>query len=218
MRDITNFVMLRRMAVIPGRSPWRSSMAPIRTLTAFYVLILAALATMVSSGPVCEPADSWPFLPAEHSGYGAVGVKPGVTTSISAAMSACVQHPTAGQHILYLLTFAYVPVLVAAFLQVLTLNVIGGQAEPFTQRLARRLGIAGWFLAAGSIGAFVVAGSARVTLLDSMVSGTGRDSFLLLLPSPLMFLPPVAAGTALVAVGRLLRKGTGMREELQGLV
>ncbi|MFE6397444.1 DUF2975 domain-containing protein [Streptomyces alboflavus] len=83
---------------------------------------------------------------------------------------------------------------------------------PFTETVARRLSTLGWVVTAGVPLASLVVGSSRSWLVGSMapVAGSGLEMS--------GTLELVLAGLAAVVMGKIMREGVRMREDLEGTI
>ncbi|MFD9885902.1 DUF2975 domain-containing protein [Streptomyces alboflavus] len=83
---------------------------------------------------------------------------------------------------------------------------------PFTETVARRLSTLGWVVTAGAPLASLVVGSSRSWLVGSMapVAGSGLEMS--------GTLELVLAGLAAVVMGKIMREGVRMREDLEGTI
>jgi len=148
-----------------------------------------------------------------------VTARPGASVSIDGSLQACLDHPGAGQHLLYGLMLVP-PVIVwtgSLFLLWRTIRM-ARLAGPFTAQVAAAMRWLGWFILGGSAAAAVIHAAALGTLLVQMIN----------LPSPFAFviydavrgvLPfPLLAGAALLTLARIMRLGAVMDDELKATV
>jgi hypothetical protein len=211
----------KRLFGSPGRI-----VAALISLVVMVYLAAILLAGFVS-GPVCVPVPGSsinlprPIAVAVFASQGAAA-KSGSNIAADSTLTACAQHPSFGQHALYLLTYAYIPVWAGAFLVAFSMQLmIGANPEPFTPRLARMLRLVGATLVFGNLFAILVAGLARKALLDGMLS---QQLFLhqisdILPPSTMTVLwLPTVVGILLIAIGLIIKRGISMQEDVQGLV
>lgn len=83
---------------------------------------------------------------------------------------------------------------------------------PFTEKVARRLTVLGWFVTVGTPLAGLVVGWSQSWLVDSMVPIGG--SGLTISDPQVLILPGIAA----VIMGKIMREGVRMREDLEGTI
>jgi hypothetical protein len=145
--------------------------------------------------------------------------RPGASVSITGSLQACLDHPGAGQWLLYGLMLVP-PVIVwtgSLFLLWRTIRM-ARLAGPFTSPVASAMRWLGWFILGGSTVAAVIHAAALGTLLVQMIN----------LPTPFAFvifdavrgvLPfPLLAGAALLTLARIMRLGAVMDDELKATV
>jgi hypothetical protein len=215
--------MLWRMAPTL-RKVLLSPLMLVGAVIAFYLFVL--LAAMVISGPVCLPyTPSVAIVPASTSaavaGVLGVAAKPGSTLADSGTLTVCSRHASAGQHALSLLTHADIAVWAAVVLLLMSVPLLAARPGLFTDRLALMLRYVGGFLLAGNIVAVIAAALARRTLLDSMLARQGFFPGLsgLVTGSPLAAVViPSALGMMLAGLSIVIKRGTAMQEDVQGLV
>ncbi|MGQ4516561.1 DUF2975 domain-containing protein [Streptomyces sp. DW26H14] len=188
-----------------------------RTLAsvAFALAVLSALAFigtgvthMLDDGAVCVQTGFWANATlADHLPVGA-----GVESSSSAARL-CQNSPSVGQRAADLggelpwLLFASLALLL--FSRLLRAVLLRG---PFTEAVSRRLTVLGWFVAVGTPLAGLAVGWSQSWLVGSMapIVGSGptvSGSLVLILP-----------GLAAVIMGKIMREGVRMREDLEGTI
>ncbi|MFJ6464796.1 DUF2975 domain-containing protein [Streptomyces sp. NPDC091387] len=83
---------------------------------------------------------------------------------------------------------------------------------PFTEAVARRLTALGWFVTVGTPLAGLVVGWSRSWLVGSMAPGVGSGPTV---TGPMVL---VLAGLAGVILGKIMREGARMREDLEGTI
>ncbi|MEV0535070.1 DUF2975 domain-containing protein [Kitasatospora sp. NPDC050463] len=83
---------------------------------------------------------------------------------------------------------------------------------PFTDSVSRQLSALGWFVTAGTLVTGLVAGWSQSWLVDSMAPIVGSGPTL---SGPLVL---VLAGLAAVIMGKIMREGVRMREDLEGTI
>jgi hypothetical protein len=148
-----------------------------------------------------------------------VTARPGASVSIDGSLQACLDHPGAGQWVLYGLMLIP-PVIVwtgSLFLLWRTIRM-ARLTGPFTVPVASAMRRLGWFILGGSAAVAVIHAAALGALLVQMTS----------LPSPFAFvisgavrgvLPfPLLAGAALLTLARIMRLGAVMDEEIRATV
>jgi hypothetical protein len=148
-----------------------------------------------------------------------VTARPGASVSIDGSLQACLDHPGAGQWVLYGLMLIP-PVIVwtgSLFLLWRTIRM-ARLTGPFTVPVASAMRRLGWFILGGSAAVAVIHAVALGALLVQMTS----------LPSPFAFvisgavrgvLPfPLLAGAALLTLARIMRLGAVMDEEIRATV
>ncbi|MEU7576692.1 DUF2975 domain-containing protein [Streptomyces sp. NPDC041068] len=189
-----------------------------RTLAAltFALALLSGLAFigtgfthMLDDGAVCVETGFW-----RNASLGPEGlpINKGVEASSSAARL-CQDDPSVGQRAADLgsqlpwLLFAFLALLF--FSRLLKAVVLEG---PFTDAVARRLTVLGWCVAVGAPLAGLVAGWSHSWLVGSMAPIVGSG--------PTVAGPQVLvlAGLAAVIMGKIMREGVRMREDLEGTI
>ncbi|WP_328299526.1 DUF2975 domain-containing protein [Streptomyces sp. NBC_00435] len=166
------------------------------------------IAHLVDDGAVCVQTGFW----ANASLADPLPVGTGVKAS-SSATRLCQDSPSAGQRAADLggelpwLLFGSVTLLL--FSRLLKAVLLRG---PFTDGVAKRLSVLGWFVAAGTPLAGLVVGWSQSWLVGSMVPMVGSGPTVSG-PQVLLF-----AGLAAVIMGRIMREGVRMREDLEGTI
>lgn len=188
-----------------------------RTLTSvtFALAMLCGVAFLgkgvthaLDDGAVCVQTDFW------HNAALAdpLPVAGGVEAS-SSASRLCQDSPSAGQRaadlggeLPWLLFGALALLLFSRMLQTVQLQ------GPFTETVAQRLSVLGWFVAVGTPLAGLVVGWSRSWLVGSMAPITGAG--------PTVAGPQVLvlAGLTAVIMGKVMREGVRMREDLEGTI
>ncbi|HBF78867.1 MAG TPA: DUF2975 domain-containing protein [Streptomyces sp.] len=182
----------------------------------FFLAVLCGLAFlgtavthMLDDGAVCVQTDFW-----RNASLGPDGlpVGEGVKASSSAARL-CQDDPSVGQRAADLggrlpwLLFAALALLL--FSRLLKAVLLRG---PFTDVVAHRLTLLGWSVAVGTPLAGLVVGWSQSWLVGSMAPIVGSGPTL---SGPLVL---VLAGLAAVIMGRIMREGVRMREDLEGTI
>lgn len=163
---------------------------------------------MLDDGAVCVETGFWQNAALRDD----LPVRAGVDASSSAARL-CQDGPSVGQRAADLggelpwLLFASLALLL--FHQLLKAVLRQG---PFTDAASRRLSVLGWFVAVGTPLAGLVVGWSRSWLVASMAPVTGSG--------PTITGPQalVLAGLAAVIMGKIMREGVRMREDLEGTI
>ncbi|MFD4760449.1 DUF2975 domain-containing protein [Streptomyces sp. NPDC058439] len=163
---------------------------------------------MRDDGAVCIQTGFW----ANASLGNALPVGKGVTASSSAARL-CQDSPSVEQRAADLggelpwLLFGSLALLLFSRL----LEAVLKQG-PFTDAVSRRLSVLGWFVAVGTPVAGLVVGWSQSWLVGSMapVAGSGPT-----VSGPQVL---VLAGLAAVIMGKIMREGVRMREDLEGTI
>ncbi|MFI0982595.1 DUF2975 domain-containing protein [Streptomyces sp. NPDC021093] len=167
-----------------------------------------AVSHLLNDGAVCVQTGFW----ANASLAGGLPVEEGVKASSSAARL-CQDGPSFGQRAADLggqlpwLLFASLALLF--FSRLLNAVLVNG---PFTEAVARRLSVLGWFVTLGMPLAGLVVGWSQSWLVASMAPVVGSG------PTVAGSLELVLAGLAAVIMGRIMREGIRMREDLEGTV
>lgn len=172
------------------------------------VFIGQGLTHMLDDGAVCVKTD---FM-ANGSLADGLPIAQGVEASSSTARL-CQESPSTGQLAADLggdlpwPLFGFLALLL--FSRVLDAVVLQG---PFTEVMARRLTVLGWFVAVGTPVAGLVVGWSQSWLVGSMapVAGSGP-----MVSGPLVL---VLAGLAGVIMGKIVGDGVRMREDLEGTI
>ncbi|WP_433546232.1 DUF2975 domain-containing protein [Streptomyces sp. CA-294286] len=167
-----------------------------------------AVTHLLDDGAVCAETGFWANATVE----GGLPVGDGVQASSSAARL-CQDGPSAGQRLADL--GSRLPWLLFACLGLLLFSrLLKGvlREGPFTDMVAQRLSFLGWFVAVGSPLAGLLAGWADSWLVGSMAPMVGSG--------PTVAGPQalVLAGLAAVILGKIMREGVRMREDLEGTV
>lgn len=167
-----------------------------------------AFTQMTDDGAVCVQTGFWANAALE----GGLPVVEGVDASSSAARL-CQNGPTTAQRAADLggelpwLLFAALALLFFSRL----LDAVVSQG-PFTDKVARRLSVLGWFVTVGTPLAGLVVGWSQSWLAAGMVS-TGMSGPTVSGPQVL-----ILAGLAAVIMGKIMREGVRMREDLEGTI
>ncbi|NEC13225.1 DUF2975 domain-containing protein [Streptomyces sp. SID8014] len=141
-----------------------------------------------------------------------LSVAPGVEASSSAARL-CQESPSVAQRLAdlgselpWLLFGALALVLFARMLKAVM------EQGPFTEMVARRLTVLGWFVAVGTPVTGLVAGWSQGWLVASMAPMVGVEQ---VVSGPTAL---TLAGLAAVVMGKIMREGVRMREDLEGTI
>lgn len=162
----------------------------------------------LDDGAVCVQTDFWRNASLEHD----LPISKGVEASSSAARL-CQDSPSVGQRAADLggelpwLLFGSL----ALFLFSRLLKAVLSQG-PFTEAVARRLSVLGWFIAVGTPLAGLVVGWSQSWLVGSMapIAGSGPE-----VSGPQVL---ILAGLAAIIMGKIMREGVRMREDLEGTI
>ncbi|MEU7135350.1 DUF2975 domain-containing protein [Streptomyces sp. NPDC046261] len=163
---------------------------------------------MLDDGAVCVQTDFWRNASLADD----LPIGKGVKAS-SSATRLCQDSPSAGQRAADLggelpwLLFGSLALLLFSRL----LKAVQMQG-PFTDAVAQRLSVLGWFITLGTPLAGLVVGWSQSWLVGSMapVAGSGPT-----VSGPLVL---VLAGLAAVIMGKIMREGVRMREDLEGTI
>lgn len=163
---------------------------------------------MLDDGAVCVQTDFWRNASlADHLPIGK-----GVDVSGSATRL-CQDGPSVGQRAADLggelpwLLFGSLALLL--FSRLLKTVLLQG---PFTDTVSRRLSVLGWFVAVGTPLAGLVVGWSHSWLVDSMAPIVGSGPTI---SGPQVL---VLAGLTAVIMGKIMREGVRMREDLEGAI
>ncbi|MFI9645671.1 DUF2975 domain-containing protein [Streptomyces sp. NPDC052040] len=159
-------------------------------------------------GAVCVQTDFW----RNSSLAGPLPVSAGVKMSGSTTRL-CQDSPSAGQRaadlgveLPWLLFAALALLLFSRLLKAVLRN------GPFTETVAQRLSLLGWFVTAGTPLAGLVAGWSQSWLVSSMAPIVGSG------PTTSGPMALILAGLAAVIMGKIMREGVRMREDLEGTI
>lgn len=163
---------------------------------------------MLDDGAVCVQTGFWANPPLADP----LPVGTGVKVS-SSATRLCQDSPSAGQRAADLgselpwLLFGALALLLFSRL----LKAVQAQG-PFTEAVAQRLCVLGWFVTAGTPLAGLIVGWSQSWLVGSMAPIVGSG--------PTVSGPQVLvlAGLAAVIMGKIMREGVRMREDLEGTI
>ncbi|MCX4681154.1 DUF2975 domain-containing protein [Streptomyces sp. NBC_01433] len=164
---------------------------------------------MLDDGAVCVKTDFWRNASLVPD---SLPIGKGVEAS-SSATNLCQNNPSVGQRAADLggalpwLLFGSLALLL--FSRLLKTTLLQG---PFTEAVSRRLSVLGWFVAVGSPLTGLVAGWSQSWLVGSMVPMVGSG------PTVSGSQELVLAGLAAVIMGRIMREGVRMREDLEGTI
>jgi hypothetical protein len=211
------------------RSDGGSLTEPLESVTLFIGLLLLSVVGIVVAVNLLSHTWAMPSSVCVHqpqaqysnSGWSQplVTARPGASVSVDGSLQACLDHPGAGQWVLYGLMLIP-PVIVwtgSLFLLWRTIRM-ARLAGPFTAQVASAMWWLGWFILGGSAAAAVIHAATLGALLVQMIN----------LPSPFVFviydaargvLPfPLLAGAALLTLARIMRLGAVMDDELRATV
>ncbi|MCK1798630.1 DUF2975 domain-containing protein [Streptomyces sp. XM4193] len=169
----------------------------------------AALMRIGDDGDICTETTFWQ----NASMTGGLPIGEGVTASGSATRL-CQSSPSVAQRAADLgnvLPWLLIGCLALLLFSRLLKDVV--EQGPFTEAVSRRLTVLGWLVALGTPVAGLTVGWSQSWLVGSMVpviTDTGPE-----LSGPMIL---VLAGLAAVIMGRIMREGTRMREDLEGTV
>jgi hypothetical protein len=209
------------------RNTARNQLEPIATVvTALCVLMAAFLVLKAYAAFGLGGAFGWgdgsicATDPYTHGGSGdelsqALGPKPGITLSFMPEY--CDNSPSGGTRLLSTLTELPSSALyIGALFLLYWLIRAARQDGPYTLRMAGGLRLLGWYLAIGSIVCHIAESAAGAALLNSVRSMDHR---------PLLYdvthgMPyfAVLTGIGLLSLARIMRVGTMMREDLEGVI
>ncbi|MFH8383510.1 DUF2975 domain-containing protein [Kitasatospora sp. NPDC018058] len=164
---------------------------------------------MLDDGTVCVQTDFWRNPPLTQD---SLPIGKGVQASGSVTRL-CQGSPSVGQRAADLggelpwLLFGSLALLL--FSRLLKAVLLQG---PFTDTVSQRLSVLGWFVTVGTPLAGLAVGWSQSWLVGSMapVAGSGPT-----VSGPLVL---VLAGLAAVIMGKIMRKGVRMREDLEGTI
>lgn len=167
-----------------------------------------AVTHMLDDGAVCVQTHFWRNASLADN----LPIGKGVKAS-SSATRLCQDSPSAGQRaadlggeLPWLLFGSFALLLFSRLLKAVQ------QQGPFTEAVAQRLSTLGWLVALGTPLAGLVVGWSQSWLVGSMapVAGSGAA-----VSGPLVL---VLAGLAAVIMGKIMREGVRMREDLEGTI
>ncbi|AQU67909.1 DUF2975 domain-containing protein [Streptomyces niveus] len=163
---------------------------------------------MLDDGAVCVRTDFWRNATVADD----LPISEGVNVSSSAA-SLCQESPSVGQraadlgHELPWLLFGSLALLLFSRL----LKTVLSQG-PFTDAVAQRLTVLGWFVAVGTPLTGLVVGWSQSWLVGSMAPIVGSGPTV---TGPMVL---VLAGLTAVVMGKIMGEGVRMREDLEGTI
>lgn len=163
---------------------------------------------ILDDGAVCVQTAFWRNASLANSLPVGAGVK-----ASSSATRLCQDSPSVGQRAADLggelpwLLFGALALLLFSRL----LKAVMGQG-PFTEAVAHRLSILGWFVTVGTPLAGLVVGWSQSWLVGSMAPIVGSGPTV---SGPLVL---VLAGLTAVIMGKIMREGVRMREDLEGTI
>lgn len=163
---------------------------------------------MLDDGAVCVQTDFW------HNASLADPLPVGTGVKVSSsATRLCQDSPSVGQRaadlggkLPWLLFGALALLLFSRLLKAVLLQ------GPFTEVVAHRLSVLGWFVTAGTPLAGLIVGWSESWLVGSMAPIVGSGPTV---SGPLVL---VLAGLAAVIMGKIMREGVRMREDLEGTI
>ncbi|GAA2129595.1 hypothetical protein GCM10009760_01000 [Kitasatospora kazusensis] len=163
---------------------------------------------LLDHGAVCVQTGFWTNAPLADP----LPIGSGVQASASAARL-CRSSPSVGQRAAELgseLPWLLFGTLALLFFSQLLKAVL--EQGPFTESVSRRLSALGWFVTAGTLLTGLVAGWSQSWLVGSMAPIVGSGPTL---TGPLVL---VLGGLAAVIMGKIMREGVRMREDLEGTI
>ncbi|MEU8955150.1 DUF2975 domain-containing protein [Streptomyces sp. NPDC048518] len=167
-----------------------------------------AVTHLLDDGAVCVKTDFW----ANATLADRLPVAHGVTATGSTTRL-CQDAPSIGQRIAEL--GDAVPLLLFGALALLLFSVLLKtvlRQGPFTEAVAYRLSLLGWFVTVGTPLCGLVVGWSRSWLVGSMAPTVGSG------PTVSGSMVLVLAGLAAVVMGKVMREGVRMREDLEGTI
>ncbi|MFF1649955.1 DUF2975 domain-containing protein [Streptomyces sp. NPDC058240] len=172
------------------------------------VFIGTGVTHMLDDGTVCVQTDFW------HNASLADPLPVGTDVKVSSsATRLCQDSPSGGQRaadlggeLPWLLFGAFALLLFSRVLKAVLLQ------GPFTEAVAQRLSVLGWFVTVGTPLAGLIVGWSQSWLVGSMAPIVGSEPTV---SGPLVL---VLAGLAAVIMGRIMREGVRMREDLEGTI
>jgi hypothetical protein len=172
----------------------------------------------IGRGPVCVDA-YLNGISLTGTGPTIIGLRPGVSSGgTGGTLPLCVMNPTAGQRALEILTAAPSPLLyLAIVLLVLQLLTVIRRQGPFAMPVVRRLRFLAWFLLIGSVAVTVGQHIGAAYFLASAVSQPVPVASDTLTGSSIPAIPFLVA-CGLLTLGRILRVGARMQDDLAGTV
>ncbi|KPC65229.1 DUF2975 domain-containing protein [Streptomyces chattanoogensis] len=188
-----------------------------RTLTSvtFGLAVLCGLAFIgtgvahaLDDAAVCVQTDFWRNASLADN----LPIGKGVKAS-SSATRLCQDSPSAGQRAADL--GSELPWLLFGSLALLLFSRLLKAVQlqgPFTDTASQRLSVLGWFVTVGTPVAGLVAGWSQSWLVGSMAPSAGSG------PTATGPLVLVLAGLAAVIMGKIMREGVRMREDLEGTI
>jgi hypothetical protein len=163
---------------------------------------------VLDDGAVCVQTDFWRNASLADPLPVGTGVK-----GSSSATRLCQDSPSAGQRaadlggeLPWLLLGALALLLFSRILKAVLLQ------GPFTEAVAQRLSVLGWFVAVGTPLAGLIVGWSQSWLVGSMAPIVGSGPTV---SGPLVL---VLASLTAVIMGKIMREGVRMREDLEGTV
>ncbi|MFD4629230.1 DUF2975 domain-containing protein [Streptomyces sp. NPDC058284] len=167
-----------------------------------------AVTHLLDDGAVCAETGFWQNASLKDD----LGTAPGVQAASSAARL-CQDGPSAAQRAAEL--GGALPWLLFLALALLLFSRLLGavvRQGPFTDAVAQQLTRLGWFVTVGLPVASLVVGWSHSWLIGSMAPNAGSG------PEFAGSLMPVLAGLAAVIMGKVMREGVRMREDLEGTI
>jgi Protein of unknown function (DUF2975) len=207
----------------------RDPLEPLSTTTGVLLgllcagLVLAVGATIFASGSVLGWGRSASVCVTTNgqdsgSGSGWLGYihLPSSVSAMTNGFRLCTDHPSTAQRLWFTLQELPTTVLLVGAVLLTYLFVRSARRSGvYTPTAARRLRVLGWFLIVGPVAQTLISHFASSRLAKGMIVGSA---------GPLGSVPysvqwaVLLAGTAVLSFARILRLGSGMREELDGLV
>jgi hypothetical protein len=203
---------------------------PLESVTAFFglLLLIAALAGaglvlfQPGAGSFSSVCVNAPSVSMSDSGWQPVSgftARPGAALAVAGQLQACLNHPGAGQWLLYYLMLVPSALVWAGVIVLLWLMMRTARREgPFTLGVAAAMRRLGWLILGGSVVASVIHAVALSQLLVMMMNapspwvGPAWGAVRGVAPVPLL------AGAALLTLARVIRLGSAMDDEIKGTV
>jgi len=145
--------------------------------------------------------------------------RPGSAITVDGAITACMNHPGAGQWLLYgLVQIPSVIVWVGTLFLLWRMIRTARLAGPFTPRVAMAMRRLGWFILGGSIVASMIHALALGALIVQMMNAPSPFAGVIYGLVRGVFPVPLLAGAALLTLARFIRLGAIMDDEIKATV